>query len=128
MKTFLDGPVVTSLAETTNKANKGPLNLSAPCHILVLPGPAYTHEIPETKTFEFTFDARNAKIMPYGAPVIRDCKLISNLQPRKHETRGRINIVASAAQGASAGQRAIGSYLLRGKIGECRRYIYTPWS
>jgi hypothetical protein len=39
---------------------------------------------------------------------------------------GRMNIVTSAIQGTSAGQRAIGSYLLRGNIGECRRYMYAP--
>ena len=35
-------------------------------------------------------------------------------------------IIASAAQGASVGERAIGSYPLRGKIGECG--IYARWS
>ena len=87
--------------------------------------------MPERKAFEFTTDARNAKVKLNDAPAIRDGKLVSDLHPRERETMGRINIITSAAQGASAGQQAIGSYLLRGKIGERRRYIHYapgPWS
>lgn len=65
VKNFLDGPVVASLIDTTDKRA---LNLSAPCHIFVLPKAAHTYKVPETKTFEFTSDVRNAKIMPYGVP------------------------------------------------------------